>query len=145
MDETLYLEKRVKEQIDFYERKSKLNKFFYYGIHLSEICVSASIPVIAGYFLEKTWSGIVLAILGLIITVFTSVDGLFKFHEKWIQYRITAEKIKKERELFLTKSANYLENENTTTFNVFVENIEEIISSENKNWKQFQKESKEHK
>ena len=138
MDENNYINNRINEQIDFYEKKSKLNKNCYYISKLLEICFGAVIPVVSGFFVDKSWSSITVAILGVLIAISASINGVFKFQEKWIYYRITIEQLNREMSLFLSKSGVYLENNTPSIFNLFVENCEGILSSENTAWKQYQ-------
>ena len=138
MDENNYIENRINEQINFYEKKAKLNKNCYYTSKLLEICFGAVIPVISGFFVDKCWSSITIAILGVLIAISASINGVFKFQEKWIYYRITIEQLKREMCLFLSKSGVYSEKDTTSIFNLFVENCECIISSENTAWKEYQ-------
>ena len=58
------------------------------------------------------------------------------YHETWIQYRTTCELLKYHRYLYLTKSHPYNDSEETID-NIFVRNIENIISSENDQWKAY--------
>lgn len=138
MDEKEYLENRINDQINFYEKKSKINKGCYYVYELMEICFGAAIPVISGYFIDKGWAGLAVAVLGVLIAISASVNGILKFQEKWIYYRVTIEQLKREKELFLTRSGIYLEKDKPTSFNLFVENCEEILSTENNAWKKYQ-------
>ena len=137
-EENTYIENRINEQINFYEKKSKLNKNCYYISKLLEICFGAVIPVVSGFFVDNCWSSITVAILGVLIAVSASINGVFKFQEKWIYYRITIEQLKREMNLFLSKSGVYLDKDAPSNFNLFVENCEGILSSENSAWKQYQ-------
>ncbi|MBC6721369.1 DUF4231 domain-containing protein [Treponema sp. Marseille-Q4130] len=138
MDENDYLENRIKDQINFYENKSKLNKNCYYVSKFFEICSGVSIPLISGHFMDKNWAGLVIAILGVLIAISASMNGVIKYQEKWIYYRTTIEQLKREREFFLTRTGVYLEKELPSSFNLFVENCENIMSSENNAWKKYQ-------
>lgn len=72
--------------------------------------------------------------MGAIIAIIESVTKLFKWHENWIEYRTTCELLRYQKYLYLTKSAPY-NVEPETIDNIFVRNIENIISSENNKWK----------
>lgn len=60
-----------------------------------------------------------------------------KYHENWIQYRSTAEILKHEKFLYLTRSGGY--KNSSASFNELVERCESIISSENVDWVQLHK------
>lgn len=138
MDEKEYLDSRINDQIQFYEEKSKVNKNCYYFSKLIEISFGAAIPVISGYFIDKCWAGLTVAILGVLIAISASINGIFKFQEKWIYYRVTIEQLKREKDLFLTRSGIYIEKNKPSSFNMFVENCEDILSTENNAWKKYQ-------
>ena len=72
--------------------------------------------------------------MGAIIAIIESITKLFKWHENWIEYRTTCELLRYQKHLYLTKSAPY-NTEPETIDNIFVRNIENIISSENNKWK----------
>lgn len=99
-----------------------------------EIIASAAIPIIVPYAQSGNAISILVAILGALIAILEAVCRLYKYHENWIQYRTTAELLKYHKNLFLTQSAPY-NNQEETVENVFVRNIEAIISSENNTWK----------
>ena len=72
--------------------------------------------------------------MGAVIAIIESITKLFKWHENWIEYRTTCELLRYQKYLYLTKSAPY-NTEPETIDNIFVRNIENIISSENNKWK----------
>lgn len=129
-----YIRDRVDDQIDWYDKKSKKAQNWYKGIQIVEIISAAAIPIIVPYVSTGNWASLVTAILGALIAVLESFCRLYKFHENWIQYRTTAELLKYHKYLYQTNSAPY-NNQEETTENLFVRNIEAIISSENNTWK----------
>ena len=76
----------------------------------------------------------IIGIEGAIITIVESITRLYKFHENWIEYRTTCELLIYQKHLYLTGSAPY-NTEPESVENIFVRNIENIISSENNKWK----------
>ena len=129
-----YLENRVMDQINWYDKKSSLAQRYYKIYQIIEIISATCIPILAAYAKKSDWILLIIAILGGIITVVESITRLYKFHENWIEYRTTSELLKYHRYLFLTESAPY-NNSDETLENFFVRNIESIISSENNTWK----------
>ena len=57
--------------------------------------------------------------------------GLFQYQELWTGYRTTCEALKQEKYLFLTRTEPYDEIE---PFPLFVQRIENLISTEHSNW-----------
>ena len=134
MDENKYLSDRLEEQIGWYSRKSTCNKRYYYSFKTIEIILAAIVPFLIALSEQFNGLKILSGILSIIVGIVASVLIVFKFQEKWIQYRSTCENLKHEKYLFETKSGIYASNPN---FKVFVERVEFIISKENSDWTQI--------
>ena len=74
---------------------------------------------------------IIVGSMGVCVAVIAGIVSLYRFQENWIEYRATAESLKHEKFLFLTKSPPY---EGENSFHAFVSNVESLISKENTNW-----------
>jgi hypothetical protein len=135
-----YLRNRVDDQIKWYGKKSQNNqKLYKSSIILNAICASL-IPILSAYVTEQTVClKIFIAGLGILITISTVLLSLYKFQENWIQYRVVSETLKHEKFLYLTASGKYCQ---ANKFNLFVEQTEKLISTENNNWAQLFKKSK---
>jgi len=75
------------------------------------------------------------AVLGATVTVCSGIQGLYNFHENSIKYRLTAETLKHEKYMFLTRSGIYQGSNNP--LNLLVKRVESIIANENINWAQL--------
>jgi hypothetical protein len=139
MTEEEYLKQRVEEGIKWYSRKSSYNKKMFRQLRIIEIVAAAFIPVLAGFVSKVGRLDYLIAALGLVVVIVAGVISLFRFNETWTNYRTTAESLKNEKYLFITKSDPYHTKE---AFSLFVQRIETLISSENKNWFQYQKRKK---
>ena len=70
------------------------------------------------------------------------ISSLQKFQELWIKYRTTAESLKKEKYLYLTKGQPY---DTENPLSILVQRVETLVSQENTNWAQYMmKPGKEH-
>lgn len=136
-----YIRERVDDQINWYNKKSGDAQTNYKRWQIAEIIAAALIPVFAPFASSYCWVPIVIALLGAGISIIESITRLYKFHENWIEYRTTCELLKYHKHLYITKSAPYNDAEETVE-NLFVRNIETIISSENNNWKVLNSPSK---
>lgn len=134
MDIKEYIENRVDDQIDWYDRKSQESQKWYKRLQITEIILAALIPLLAGYATSCKGVAFIIGLLGAVIAVIESISKLNKYHENWIQYRTTCEMLKYQKHLYLTGSAPYNPTDETIE-NIFVRNIENIISSENNQWK----------
>ena len=128
-----YIEKRLDEQIRWYDTKSIDARKIYKRLQTWEIIFAAGIPLLSGY-VSKCWViPFVIALLGSLIVILASISRLGGYHENWLQYRSTCELLKHEKYLYLTGSNPYEEQ----PFNLLVERVESVISSENINWSQL--------
>ncbi len=128
MIEKDYLTDRLDDQIRWYSSKSSKCKKWFLIMRTFEITIAAIIPVL--FYLPVKSS---IPFLSAIIIILVSLISLFKFHENWLLYRTTSESLKHEKYLYLTNTKPY-NRENKLV--ILVQNVEEIISSENSLWKQ---------
>ena len=134
MGEEEYLEERLVGQMKWYGKKSAANKKWYRQGQLAQI-VLASLITLSGIFPheEFPWVFYAIPLMGAMIAIISGVLGLYKFQENWIEYRTTAEALKQERYLFLTKSEPYNVDGALVTL---VSRVEALLSKENNNWVQ---------
>ena len=137
-----YIEKRVNNQIEWYDGKSKRAQKWYKALQIIEIILASLIPLLSAYSTSCRSIAIAVGIFGAVIAIIESVSKLNKYHENWIQYRTTCEMLRYQKYLFLTHSAPY-NNSDETIENVFVRNIENIVSSENNQWKMINTDKEE--
>lgn len=133
MDQETYLSKRVDDQINWYSKKSTTYKNRYKLLKTIVIFVSVSIPFLSGMIHgEEDWLKIAVGIGGVTIAMIEGVLALFQFQDLWLQYRLTAEMLQREKLIFLTQAGHY--HNNSSAFPQFVQRIEGIMSSENQSW-----------
>lgn len=129
-----YMTQRVDTEIKWYSSKSKYCQKMYKAFQVTEIILAALIPVLSAYSSKRSEIPLIIALFGATITIIQSITKLYKFHENWIQYRTTCELLKYQKYLYLTQSYPYNKTDETIE-NIFIKNIENIISSENNQWK----------
>jgi hypothetical protein len=140
MDLERYLQERLEDQIDWYDRKSGWNQRLYKRLRLLEVISAASIPLLTGFIADFAFMSHVVAVIGVAIAVISGAFALFKFQENWIEYRTTAESLKHQKYLFLTQTSPY---DGGDAFHVLVETVEGLISQENSKWTQYVKQQKD--
>jgi hypothetical protein len=129
-----YLAQRVEDQIDWYGRKSGWNQRWFKWLRVVEIVAAALIPFLTAVpAADAPYMKYFIGLLGVFITVVAGILALFQFQERWTDYRATAESLKKERFLFLTRAEPYAAGD---VFSTFVQRIEALITKENTNWSQ---------
>jgi hypothetical protein len=127
-----YLENRLEDQILWYDDKAVWNQKWFKRLQVIVIAAGALVPFISGLAPgEDLWGKVLVGSLGVVIVALTAVLGLYKFQENWIQYRITSESLKREKHIFLAGVEPYAGGD---AFNLLVERVESLISSEHTNW-----------
>ena len=137
MDEKAYLRDRVDDQLNWLEKKSGESKRHYRRFKTVTIVVAVLIPFLTG-LIDGEITGlmkIVVGLLGVVIAVSEGIPSLNKYHDLWIRYRATAEAVKREKIIYLTKSGKY--EKATDPFRAFVVEIESILAEENSKWLEF--------
>lgn len=119
---------RLEDQIDWYDRKSKLNQRFFHWLKIIEIVIAAFIPFLSGISAPAILTGGA----GVLIVVLEGLQHLFQFQHNWITYRSTCENLKHEKYLWLAKSGPYADNKNPDI--LLADRIESLISQEHAKW-----------
>src|ERR1043165_8459673 len=135
MTEAEYVKDRLEEQIAWYDLHSRWYKLFTLTLRIIEISAAAAIPFVAALTRVYTVSSVVISSgLGVVIVLCTSLTSLFHAQERWLEYRTTAESLKKEKILFQTGVEPYHEE---NAFHTLVQRVEGLVSKENTNWAQY--------
>ncbi len=132
MNQEQYIDDRLDDQMNWYDKKSQFNQKWHKLLKIIEIISAASITFLAGMSKDITYSEWYIGILGILIAVSSGASSLYKFQENWIQYRTTAETLKHEKFKFLTKAEPYRDDSNA--FLILVDRIESLLSKENTQW-----------
>lgn len=137
MLESEYIEKRLKDQIAWYSKKSTTNQNWYKRLKYFDNALALLIVPASYYSCSCYWLNYFVIAAGLLISFSNFLQSINKYHENWIHYRTTAELLKHEKYLYETMSGGYKDSSNA--FNLLVERCESIISSENIDWAQLNK------
>jgi hypothetical protein len=128
-----YIEQRLTDQINWYDRKSGTNQRWFKGLRFIEIVAAATIPFLSGFAGDSLPVKIAIGVLGVVVAVIAAVLGLLHFQEHWIQYRATAESLRKEKFLYLTQTEPY---DKEDAFHLLVQRVEALLSKETTDWAQ---------
>ena len=126
-----YIEQRLSDQIGWYDRKSSTNQRWFKRLRFAEIAAAAIIPFLSGFAGDSLPIKIAIGTLGVLVAVIASLLGLLQLHEHWIEYRATAESLRKEKFLFLTQTEPY---DTDDAFHLLVQRVEALLSKENTEW-----------
>jgi Protein of unknown function (DUF4231) len=144
-----YIEKRLEDQISWYNRKSISYQSKYKRLRKAELIGAALLPLLGGLAISVpnllggsanpaalnagTIITMVVALLGASIAIIAGLLGLGRYQEQWLEYRSTCEGLKREKILFQARVAPYDANE---PFHLLVQRAETLMSSENIKWMQ---------
>ncbi len=134
MDVSAYLSDRVEDQLEYYGNAADRAKRVHMLVQTTIIVLGLLVPVLAN--LPETVGSIdvsnvikfAVTLSALALAILTGISNFRKFGDLWLSYRTTAELIKHEKYLFLTKSGQYASKD--SAFDRFVSAIESIVSSE---------------
>ena len=130
-----YMEERYEDQCLWYTSKASINKSRYYAFQALTIVFSgiATLSVALGiYFPEINWLRLLAVTMTASVTVLASLQRVFRFQENWIEYRNTAESLRKERYLYMARLDEYATAESSDK--LFVARVEGLISRQNTVW-----------
>lgn len=139
MNEDEYMKLRVDDSISWYDAKSTVSKHYYNRAKAAQIVLSLIVPLLSGFANDHPVLNYIIGIIGFAVAIITGMLNLFKYQDKWTQYRTFAESLKREKFLFLTKAGIY---NVEPAFDKLVARIEELIAKENNTWSQYIDEAK---
>lgn len=137
-DSTVYITERLDPLISRYESKSKIYQTSYKFCKVSELVISAAIPIVSLSDETIPYAKYIAAILGAILVIITGLYNLYGFHSNWVEYRDICEKLKKEKFLFLSGAEMYKDADDPLS--IFVSRVEAFKENENDSWMMSQKE-----
>ncbi|WDE07454.1 DUF4231 domain-containing protein [Thalassomonas viridans] len=135
INEEDYLQQRLEDQVNWYDKKSSQNQHWYKSLQLVQILCSTFIMFLSGMSGQLPYSHWLLSLCSMLMAIATAVLSLNKYHDKWIEYRTTSETLKHEKYLYLANVEPYHQ---ADKFPLLVTRVEFIISSQNSNWTKVQ-------
>lgn len=128
-----FVKSRYRSQVEWYDKKSRLNKRLAYSFQISIVIVAAIIPIFAalGYVLLTIISA-------AIISAGTGVLKFCRFEDLWHNYRTTCETLKREMVFYKTRADIYGMTRDTKK--LFINRVESITSKEHGGWVSTMKE-----
>ncbi len=147
MDSDQYLERRVEDQLKYYEGAADREKRRHVLTQSVVITFGAIVPVVVnlpawsiGWFDLSVFARIIATILSLTVAILTGLANFRKSEDLWLTYRMTQELLKREKYLYLTHSGDY--SDPNTAFGLFVDRFERLISVEHNRFQTLVKEAR---
>lgn len=119
---------RVRDQIGWYDAKSRFNQLWFKALKVCQIVTAAAIPVAAGAG-AQSW---LVGGAGALIVVLEGLQQLQQYQQNWTTYRATCERLKHEQFLFLAKAGPYERAPNPEA--LLAERVEGLVSQEHAAW-----------
>lgn len=135
LDQETYLKDRIEGQIKWYSSKSSVAQKRYKRLKIITLLCAVLIPFLTGLVDEILWLKYVIGGLGVLIAAIEGIQSLYKHQELWLEYRSTAEALKREKLIFQTLSGDYTEA--SDPFKLFVLKSEQIMTGEQSGWKEY--------
>lgn len=125
---------RLEDQIKWYDQKSVHSQSCFKKLKVIELVAAALIPLSAGIsaVLPIPYPTIIAGVLGALIVVLESFQGLYQFQSNWMSYRSTCEELKHEKFLWLAKAGHYTDAKDPNR--LLAERVESIVSTEHAKW-----------
>ena len=143
MENTDYIKNRFQKQLDWLSEKSERNQKKYRILRVITLFCAISLPFLTGYATDEYWYlKIIIGFFGVVIAFSEGLLSLYKYHDNWITYRNTVNSLEREKVMYDTMSGIYFKCTPDDAFHTFVNNVENILASENSLWTTNMKENK---
>lgn len=123
---------RLEEQRKWYSSESSRNKRYSHRIKITQIILASAIPLIA--LLEVSWGSLATALAGSTIAVLEAIQQLNQYSQLWIEYRSVAERLKRDKNLFLAEAGPYRGVDVTSRLILLAERVEDHVATEHERW-----------
>jgi hypothetical protein len=125
-----YLQKRIDDQIKWLSSASGKNQQWFKKLRAAEIVMGCAIAFLVSHA-DLMPVQVLTGAMGVAVATIGGLLSLYRFQEKWIEYRVTAENLKREKFFFLTETTPY---DADDRFQILVTRVEAILAAENVQW-----------
>lgn len=144
---------RLEDQIEWYDKKSTFNQRRFKRCKITEIVAAALIPMLSTLKLSaKPWPtanvdyinigfGVLVTVLGVLITILEGLLHLNQYQQNWTTYRSTCEALKHEKFAFLGNAPPYATGTDAERRALMAERVESLVSQEHAKWSALQQQS----
>jgi len=117
---------RLESQINWHQDKSRKSRKKHKLMQFFQVTMAISIPAIVHIDLSITkW---IISLFGALIAILESMQYMNQYEVIWISHREIAERLKREKFLFLSAAGHYQGLEEIDTLKHLAERVEEIVS-----------------
>jgi|AntDeeMinimDraft_5_1070356.scaffolds.fasta_scaffold00680_10 hypothetical protein len=129
-----FYEDFYKPQFEWYDTKAISNKKYHRGMKISQIVLAAILPVAVTLFpvtASSFWQTVII-VAAVLLVILEALESYLNYQKKWMNYRTTAEGLRREEQMFKTGTKEYEDAENPEK--LFVERVMALTSQENRYW-----------
>ena len=128
-----YRKERYQDQIDWYDRKSQKYKEYYLVFQTIVIVLALIAPVVTALQdASVAWGKWIAVFVTSFVAIGTALLKTFRYQEIWLNYRTTAETLKKEIYFYEWRLGEY--GSAKDPMQLFVDRVESLLSQENTKW-----------
>jgi hypothetical protein len=124
-----YIKDRLKQYQGWYDAKAVKCKKRYLQMRSASVVAAAAVPVLVNVPFDGRAA--VTTVLGLIVVVLVSLEGVLHYREQWKNYRSTEQYLGREEVMFRAGVGPYHAHDPLSARHLLVERVEGAISSEN--------------
>ena len=132
-----YIQTRLLVQLEYYERQSASNKRKFLGCSVVAIASSTAVPIIV----IVTGERVVIAMAGALSAFAIAIQALYQWRENWLEFRSTAEALRREQMLYETRTGPYAHLSESGIAGVLTTRVEDILATEHRTWRATQQPS----
>lgn len=121
-------------QFEWYDTKAVKNKRYHRMMKITQIVVASFLPVAVTLFPvtgNPFWKNAII-IAAVFLIILEALESYLNYQKKWLNYRTTAEGLRRERFSFKTRTGEYEDADDPEK--VFVERVRALTSQENRYW-----------
>jgi hypothetical protein len=129
-----FYEDFYKPQFEWYDTKAISNKKYHRGMKISQIVLAAILPVAVTLFpvtASSFWQTVII-VAAVLLVILEALESYLNYQKKWMNYRTTAEGLRREEQMFKTGTKEYEGAENPEK--LFVKRVMALTSQENRYW-----------
>jgi Protein of unknown function (DUF4231) len=124
-----YFEQDLRNQLLWYDARATAYKRNAQGLAFLVIA-AGSITTFVQVFGQAPWVSIITAGLGALVVFAEGWQRIARYNETWANYRSAAERMKREKRLFVSGTGPYRNLNDEDAYLQFVENVEAIMGEE---------------
>lgn len=121
-------------QFEWYDDKAVRNKWMHRLMKGAQIVLAAILPVAVSLFpvtSSTVWKNTII-IAAVLLIILEALESYLNYQKKWMNYRTTAEGLRREEQMFKTRTDEYEGVDDPEQ--VFVERVLALTSQENRYW-----------